>query len=107
MSCLDATFTLTPRSPWYFASTQQWASLFCYGVDFLSGSVRDFPSLYSRDQVYFEWSRHADPVVNYSQWANRRKAPHLDLQIDLTGLGTGKSLALVFGFEPDGGSAGE
>jgi hypothetical protein len=100
MTCLDATFTLTPRSPLYLVSSQQYASLNCYGVDFLPFGSRDFSSLYSLDQVYFGWPRNADPAINYSLWANRRNAPHLEVYIDLTGLGTSKSLALVFGFEP-------
>jgi hypothetical protein len=34
MSCLNATFTLTPLSPFHWVSEREQAYLFCYGSDF-------------------------------------------------------------------------
>jgi hypothetical protein len=50
MSCLDATFTLTPRSPSYYNSVHNRADLFCFGADFMSFSPYDLSSLYASDR---------------------------------------------------------
>jgi hypothetical protein len=109
MSCLNATFTLTPRSPWWgaYLSPQAQSFLYCYGADFLLMSPYDFTSLYSANALYFDSSTAADPNVDYAQWANRRRAPFLELYVNLTGPGKAKQLALIFGFGiPTGGLSG-
>ena len=101
MSCLDATFTLTPRSPSYSAGNQ-WSELFCYGADFLQFSPWDFSSLYSADRLFFYAFTAADPNIDNSQWVNRIKVPFIEFSADLSGYGTAKQLALIFGFEGNG-----
>jgi hypothetical protein len=99
MSCLDATFTLSPKYPLYNAGPDNQGSLACYGADFLAWSPYDYSSLYAADALLFEYFAAADPTVNYSIWVNRTKVPRVELAADLTQYGAGKSLALVFGFK--------
>jgi hypothetical protein len=70
MSCLDATFTLTPRSPYYYNSLHNYAWLFCFGADFDPWSPNDLSSLYASDRFFFNISTAADPNLDYAQWAN-------------------------------------
>jgi len=98
MSCLDATFTLTPRSPFY-AGVNQWSLLWCFGADFYASYPTDFSSLYSADRLYFDTYTAGDPNIDYAQWINRRRVPFLGFNADLSALGTAKQLALIFGFE--------
>jgi len=98
MSCLDATFTLTPRSPFY-AGVNQWSLLWCFGADFYASYPTDFSSLYSADRLYFDTYTAGDPNIDYAQWINRRRVPFLGFNADLSALGTEKQLALIFGFE--------
>ena len=99
MSCLDATFTLTPRSPVYYESPNI-ASLYCHGADFWSYSPADFSSLYASDRFFFDGSFACDPNLDYRQWANLKKARYLDVYINLQSYaGTKKELALIFGFD--------
>lgn len=103
MSCLNATFTLTPRNPWWAPWFWNVSSdLYCYGADFLPTSPCDFSSLYSADSLYFDSSTAADPAADYTQWANRRRAPFLELYANLAAYGTAKQLALIFGFSGSG-----
>ena len=98
MSCLDATFTLTPRSPVYYESPNI-ASLYCHGADFWSYSPADFSSLYASDEFFFDSRYASDPNLDYTQWANRKKARLLRSLIDLGDYGAAhKQLALIFGF---------
>ena len=99
MSCLDATFTLTPRSPLYSTLTD-FAALFCFGADFWAESVYpvDFSSLYASNRFFFDGNFAADPNLDYTQWANRRKAQFLLSQIYMPG-SANKQLALIFGFD--------
>jgi len=99
MSCLDATFTLTPRSPYYYAAGNQWSELFCFGADFYAGYPYDFSSLYSADRFFFQTYTAANPNIDYAQWVNRIKVPFLEFIADLSAQGTAKQLALIFGFE--------
>src|SRR5215471_15458209 len=99
MSCLDATFTLTPRNPFYNAGPDNQGWLACYGVEFFSFSPYDYSTLYAADSLFYSYYAAADPTVNYSSWLNRVKAPRVELVAYLTQYGSGKSLALVFGFE--------
>ena len=100
MSCLDATFTLTPRSPFYYKSTHNQAVLFCYGADFTYTSPGDLSSLYASDRFFFDAAFAADPNLDYTQWANRKKARFLMPLIDLRDYGAAqKQLALIFGFD--------
>jgi len=99
MSCLDATFTLTPKNPFYNAGPDNQGWLSCYGAEFLAFTPYDYSSLYAADSLFFGYYSAASPTVNYSLWINRIKVPRVELVADLTQYGTGKSLALVFGFE--------
>src|SRR5215467_16331465 len=99
MSCLDATFTLTPRSPWYYAAPYQWSEFLCFGADFLLNSPEDYSSLYSTDRFLFKAYTAPDPNIDYTQWVNRMRVPHLEFGANLTGYGTAKQLALIFGFD--------
>jgi len=100
MSCLDATFTLTPRSPVYFNSPRNQALLVCYGADFSYTSPTDLSSLYASDRFFFTSSYAADPNVDYTQWANLKKTRYLYSFINLQGYAAAnKQLALIFGFD--------
>jgi len=100
MSCLDATFTLTPRSPLYYNSVHNQALLFCYGADFTWWGQTNLSSLYASDRFYFDAIFAADPNLDYTQWANRKKARFLFPFIDLGDYGAAhKQLALIFGFD--------
>ena len=99
MSCLDATFTLKPRSPFFYNAPQRYATLFCYGADFSYVSPTDLPSLYTTDRFFFDAAFAADPNLDHSQWINRKKTRFLALSCDLRGYGAQKQLALVFGFD--------
>jgi hypothetical protein len=99
MSCLNATFTLTPRSPLYSTLTD-YAALYCFGADFWVGSPADFSSLYASDRFFFDGSFGGDPNLNYTQWANRSKARYLHVYINLQSYSAAnKQLALIFGFD--------
>jgi|SRR5215472_5405884 len=100
MSCLDATFTLTPRSPFYYSALHNQAVLFCYGADFSYASPTDFSSLYTTNRFFFDAAFASDPNLDYTQWANRQKARALYVSLDLRDYaGAQKQLALIFGFD--------
>src|SRR5215510_414180 len=99
MSCLDATFTLTPRSPMYYAAWNQESAITCYGAAFYAYNPYDFSSLYSANRFFFDTYTAADPNIDYTQWINRMRAPFIEHYVDLSGYGTAKQLALIFGFE--------
>jgi hypothetical protein len=106
MSCLDATFTLTPQSPSYSdSSLNNYAQLYCFGADFWFDSPRDLSSLYASNRFYFHATFAADPNLNYApttdaQVANLFKTRWLQAYIKLGGYaGTQKQLALIFGFD--------
>jgi hypothetical protein len=99
MSCLEATFTLTPRSPVYNKSAQDYAYIHAVGVDFDVYPPADFSSLYAQDRFYFGVFP-SDPSLDYTQWTNRRRARAIGFYMDLTVYaGTQKQLALIFGFD--------
>jgi len=101
MSCLDATFTLTPRSPSYSDASANSAVLYCYGADFFGTSpTSDFSSLYASNRFWFLGDFAGDPNLDYAQWANRKKAQFLLCRINLAGHASAlKQLALIFGFD--------
>src|SRR6266700_2053170 len=101
MSCLDATFTLTPQSPIYSdVSLHNYAYLWCYGADFWAVSPSDLSSLYASNRFFFDHNFASDPNLNYSQYGNRLKARFLLSYINLVGYaGANKQLALIFGFD--------
>jgi hypothetical protein len=100
MSCLDATFTLTPRSPFYYNSVHNQAVLFCNGADFSYVSPADLSSLYASNRFFFDAAFASDPNLDYAQWTNRKKARFLTSVIDLRDYGAAhKQLALIFGFD--------
>ncbi len=96
---LNPTFALTPRNPFHYAASQDSASLFCHGADFLPLPVLDYPTLYANDEFLFQESFAVSPGQNYATWNNRRKSRFLDCAIDLRAYGPQKQLALVFGFK--------
>ena len=97
MSCLDATFTLTPLSPVYNKSEHNNAELYCHGADFWSSGF-NLSSLYASDEFFFDSRYASDPTLDYTQWANRKKARLLRFLTDLRDYGAAKQLALIFGF---------
>jgi hypothetical protein len=100
MSCLDATFTLTPQAPVYFQSSRNQAAVACWGSDILAYSPLDLTSLSASNRFYFDGASAADPTLNYSQWLTRHRSPYLEAFIDLRDIGgASKQLALIFGFE--------
>ena len=101
MSCLDATFTLTPRSPRY-VSWDAWdfALLGCAGPTYRSGPPIDLSSLYASDRFYFSSAYASDPNLDYTQYANRKKARLLEAFLVFQSyFAARKQLALIFGFE--------
>lgn len=99
MSCLDATFTLTPRTPIYWNAQRNHAVLFCYGADFSFAGPTDLSSLYTTNRFFFDGNFASDPALDYSQWTNRKKARFLNAFIDLRDYGAQKQLALIFAFD--------
>lgn len=101
MSCLDATFTLTPRSPLYYTSAHNQAVLFCYGADFTYSSPHNLSALYASDRFFFDAAFAAVPNLDYTQWANIKKTRFLYSYIDLQDYGGAahKQLALICGFD--------
>jgi hypothetical protein len=102
MSCLDATFTLTPRSPEYLnvSGYYQYASLACFGTDAGPPAPWDFSSLYASNRFAFGDYSAADPNLDYTQWANLTKTRFLAAWIDLGSFAAAnKQLALIFGFD--------
>ena len=100
MSCLDATFTLTPRTPLYWQSVNNHALLSCYGADFSYIGPTDLPSLYASNRFFFDAAFASDSNVDYTQWINRRKTQSVWCSIDLRDYaGSQKQLALIFGFD--------
>lgn len=96
---LNPTFALTARNPIYWLALQKQAELFCYGADFSYSSPTNLSALYAADQFFFDAAFAADPAVNYSVPANRKKSRFLDLSFSLQAFGAQKQLALVFGFD--------
>ena len=61
MSCLGATFTLTPRSPSCVTTPKNCAYLYCFGADFWAGSPGNFSSLYASNRFLFTLPFAASP----------------------------------------------
>jgi hypothetical protein len=100
MTCLDATFTLTPRSPFYWKAINNQAELYCYGADFSYVAPTDLTSLYTSNRFFFDGAFASNPALDYSQWAYRSKARFLDAYIDLRAYGPSqKQVALIFAFD--------
>jgi hypothetical protein len=100
VNSLDATFTLTPGTPYYSDALNNSAYIACYGADFTSNSTANFVTLYSSNRLYFDGNFAADPGLDYTQWANRKKARWLNCYIGLQSYaGLFKQLALIFGFD--------
>jgi len=62
MSCLEATFTLTPLSPFY-SDPNNMAALYCYGADFWPSSPMDLSSQYASNRFFFDAAFAADPKI--------------------------------------------
>lgn len=96
MSCLEATFTLTPLAPAFSNS----AYLFCYGADFFCYGQYSLSSLYKTNRFFFHRDSASDPNLNYALFSNRKKARFLMSDIELSGYeAENKQLALIFGFD--------
>ena len=98
MSCLEATFTLTPRSPYYNPGPRQQSWIWCFGSEFLPFAPYDFSSLYAADNFFFEQFSAGDPATDYTPYPSRQKVPFLEAFVDMTAFATAKQLALIFGF---------
>ena len=90
MSCLDATFTLTPLSP-YFSDGANYASLGCYGPDFDPYSPWDLSSQCASNRFYFSGQSGSDSNLDYKRWANRRQARFLFFEMNLQSYATAYS----------------
>ena len=101
MSCLEATFTLTPRTPFHYESVAcGQAELFCYGADFTYTGPTTFESLHASNRFFFDAAFASDPTLDYAQWNNRRRARFLMAYLDLRDYASAnKQLALIFGFD--------
>jgi hypothetical protein len=98
VSCLDATFTLTPKSPYWVGPTGSIASLWIHGSDIWALPPSDFSSLYATDRVYFDEIYASDPKRDYSQWQVRLTVPLLETTF-FPPAGDHKELILIFGFD--------
>ena len=100
MSCLEATFTLTPLSPFHWASEREQANLFCYGADFSYASPTNLESLHASNRFFFDAAFASDPKLDYAQGNNRSRARLLMAYLDLREYASAnKQLALIFGFD--------
>jgi hypothetical protein len=102
MSCLDATFTLTPLSPLYNdpLNSENWAFLECHGADFWFYTGENLSSACASNRFFFDASYASDPNLNYALYTNRQKARILEFGFNLTGYaGANKQLVLIFGFD--------
>jgi hypothetical protein len=100
MSCLEATFTLTPRSPLYSKAPHESAYITAFGVDFQCFSPLDFSSLYATNRFLFDGEFPGTPGLDYTKYDNLTKAPALWFTGDFTAYaGTQKQLALICGFD--------
>lgn len=96
---LNPTFALTPKAPIYYTGPQNSAVLFCYGADFTYNAPTSLSHLFLTDRFFFDAAFAADPALDYSLWANRKRSRFLDLSCNLQSFGSQKQLALVFGFD--------
>ena len=100
MSCLDATFTLTPQSPvWVSGSGTDSAYLWCHGSDFWSNNPFGLSYLYSTNQFFFDGAYASDPGLDFRQWPNRRAARFLETWFSFDPAAAGKQLILIFAFD--------
>ena len=100
MSCLNATFTLTPMTPFYYSANNNWAYLFCYGADFWPSQPTDLPSADANNTFFFDAAFASDPNLDYRTWANLKKARYLYPIINLQSYAAAnKQLVLIFGFD--------
>jgi hypothetical protein len=102
VSCLDATFTLTPLYPAYAdpLNIQNFAFFECHGADFWANVDSNLSSDYASNRFFFDDSFASDTTLNYAQYTNLKKAKFLECGISLTGYrGDSKQLLLIFGFD--------
>jgi len=100
---LTASFELTPRNSYFNNSGSERARLYMLGPAFYpryhSGYRYSFDKQHENDETYFRYSTAADPNIDYTNWLDRGRAPHVILFYDLSTFGNYKELALVFGFD--------
>src|SRR5262249_9571864 len=87
MSCLDATFTLTPLSPTSFSDGSSGmaedtsgpaysVALDCYGADF-PGWKSNLEWADTNNRFYFDAFVASDPTIDYSHWEKRGRARYV------------------------------
>jgi len=101
---LEPTFALTPRNSYVVSSNPNYnARLPIFGADIFPNYNENFrysfEHQYAEDELYFHNSFAADPMLDYTDFSNRKKAPHVQLFYNLSSLGANKELALIFGFD--------
>ena len=87
----------------YSADVGKESNLTCYGADFNYYGSNSFYSLYSADSFYFDRYTAADPIIDYTQVYYLWRVPFLAFWANLSGYGTAKQLALIFGFQSPAG----
>jgi len=95
MTCLDATFTLTPTAPTFVDAQQNYGTLTCFGTDVLSFGPYDLSSDYAENQFLFWTVFAADPKADYSDWNNRIKTRFLEVELNLTAVPDAANRQLV------------
>ena len=100
---LVPTFSLTPRSSYFYSGLHTRAQLAVRGVtcypNFYANYRYSFDHQHAQDELYFHSHMAVDSSVDYSIYNNRRRVPHALLNFDLGSFGAQKELALVFGFD--------
>ena len=102
MSPLDATFTLTPGNPCIRPITLIMLIFFVTALIFTTHPPRIWYRSTRATAFFFDGNFAADAALDYTQWANRKKARLIECHISLRSYtGTQKQLALVFAFYVD------
>ena len=101
---LEATFSLTPRSSYFFVANDTQARIAAVqNVNFyakVSASYRySFDNQHAQDELFFQTYSAVDPSVDYSNYQNRKGVSLVRLYCNLASFGTHKELALIFGFD--------
>lgn len=101
---LEATFSLTPRSSYFFIANDKQARIATVqNVNFYaktSASYRySLDHQHAEDELFFQTNSAVDPSVDYSTFQNRKGVSLLRLYFNLASFGTHKELALIFGFD--------
>ncbi len=100
---LTANFELTPRNSFFSNSAYETARLYMFGPGFYprySSAYRlSFDKQHEDDEAYYHREIAADPNVDFTNWLERMRVPHIILYYNLSTFGNYKEMALVFGFD--------